>query len=139
MRVVLAVLLTAVALALGACGESSEEKAKSTVCDARSDIATQVDKLKGLEISTAAVDQAQASLEAIGDDLAKIKDAQGDLADDRRRQVQAANQAFATQVESITSKLGSGLSLSTAKTQLSSAVQQLGTAYQQTFAKIDCS
>ena len=36
------------ALALGACGESDEEKAQNTVCDAVDDIGTQVDELKAL-------------------------------------------------------------------------------------------
>ena len=34
------------ALVLGACGESSEEKAQNTVCDSRDDIGNQVDKLR---------------------------------------------------------------------------------------------
>ena len=46
-------LVLIAALALGACGESKEDKAKSTVCDARADIGKQVDKLKGLTITTA--------------------------------------------------------------------------------------
>ena len=35
-------------LALGACGESSEDKAKNTVCDAKDDIGKQVNDLKSL-------------------------------------------------------------------------------------------
>jgi Tfp pilus assembly protein PilP len=138
-RVLITVLLSASALALGACGESSQDKAKSTVCDARADIGKQVDQLKGLTITTASVAQVQQGLKAINDDLSKIKDAQGDLSDDRRQQVQTANQAFAGQLKNIASTLGSGLTLSTAKTQFTSALQQLSSAYQQTFAKIDCS
>src|SRR5688572_8847023 len=34
------------ALVLGACGESDEEKALNTVCDARDDMAKQIDELK---------------------------------------------------------------------------------------------
>ena len=44
------------ALALGACGESKEDKAKSTVCDARADISKEVDQLTGLTASTVTVD-----------------------------------------------------------------------------------
>ena len=132
-------LVLIAALALGACGESKEDKAKSTVCDARADIGKQVDKLKGLTITTASASAAQESLKAINSDLSKITDAQGDLSDDRRQQVETANKAFTSQLQSIAASLGSSTSLSDAKSQLSSALQQLGTAYKQSFAGVDCS
>jgi uncharacterized protein YjbJ (UPF0337 family) len=132
-------LVLIAALALGACGESKEDKAKSTVCDARADIGKQVDKLKGLTITTASASAAQESLKAINSDLSKIKDAQGDLSDDRRQQVETANKAFTSQLQSIAASLGSSTSLSDAKSQLSSALQQLATAYKTSFARVDCS
>jgi uncharacterized protein YjbJ (UPF0337 family) len=127
------------ALALGACGESKEDKAKSAVCDARSDISKQVDKLKGLTVSTVTIDGVQESLKAIRSDLSKIKDAQGDLSSDRRQQVEDANKAFTSQVQSIVGSVGKSTSLSDAKAQLTSAVQDLAAAYQQSFARVDCS
>jgi hypothetical protein len=126
------------ALALGACGESKEDKAKTTVCDARGDISEQVDKLKGLTISTVTVDGVQNSLKAINTDLSKIKDAQGNLSGDRRQQVQDATKTFTSQVKSIAGSVGKSTSLSEAKAQLTSALQQLGDAYKQSFAKVDC-
>jgi hypothetical protein len=132
-------LVLIAALALGACGESKEDKAKSTVCDARADIGKQVDKLKGLTITTASASAAQESLKAINSDLSKITDAQGDLSDDRRQQVETANKAFTSQLQSIAAGLGSSTSLSDAKSQLSSALQQLATAYKTSFARVDCS
>jgi Tfp pilus assembly protein PilP len=132
-------LVLIAALALGACGESKEDKAKSTVCDARADIGKQVDKLKGLTITTASASAAQKSLKAINSDLSKITDAQGDLSDDRRQQVETANKAFTSQLQSIAASLGSSTSLSDAKSQLSSALQQLATAYKTSFARVDCS
>jgi len=132
-------LVLIAALALGACGESKEDKAKSTVCDARADIGKQVDKLKGLTITTASASAAQESLKAINSDLSKITDAQGDLSDDRRQQVETANKAFTSQLQSIAASLGSSTSLSDAKSQLSSALQQLATAYTTSFARVDCS
>ena len=131
-------LVLIAALALGACGESKEDKAKKTVCDAQADIGKQVDKLEGLTISTATVDAVQQSLKAINSDLSKIKDAQGDLSDDRRQQVEAANKTFTTQLQNIAESLGKSTSLSDAKSQLASALQQLATAYQQSFARVDC-
>jgi hypothetical protein len=125
-------------LALGACGESKEDKAKSAVCDARADISKQVDQLTGLSISTVTVDGVQNSLKAISSDLSKIKDAQGDLSPDRRTQVENATKTFTSQLQSIAGSVGKSTSLSEAKAQLTSALQQLGDAYKQSFAKVDC-
>ena len=51
------VLITLVAaLGLGACGESKQDKAKTSVCSAQSDIRKEVDKLKGLTPSTVTVE-----------------------------------------------------------------------------------
>jgi uncharacterized protein YjbJ (UPF0337 family) len=136
--IVFALIAVLAALALGACGESEQDKAKSTVCDARADISKQVDQLKGLTVSTVTVDGVQNSLKAINSDLSKIKDAQGDLSGDRRRQVQDATKTFTSQVQSIAGSVGKSTSLSEAKAQLTSALQQLGDAYKQSFAKVDC-
>jgi uncharacterized protein YjbJ (UPF0337 family) len=132
-------LAFAIAVALGACGESKEDKAKKTVCNARADISKQVDQLESLTISTATADEVQQNIQAINSDLSKIKDAQGDLSDERRQQVEAANKTFTSQVQSILGSLGKSTSLSDAKSQLTSATQELATAYQQSFARIDCS
>ena len=137
------VLAAAGALALGGCGggsssSSNQDDAKAQVCDARADISKQVDTLKGLTISTATVDQVQKSLQAIMDDLSQIAKAQGDLAGDRKDEVQQANKAFANQVQDIVANLGKSLSLSNAGTQLQSGLQQLAGAYEDTFAKVDC-
>ena len=51
-------LAIVLALGLGACGQSSEDKAKSTVCDARADIGKQVDELKSLTPTTVTKDAA---------------------------------------------------------------------------------
>jgi HAMP domain-containing protein len=92
-----------------------------------------------LAISTATADEVQQSIRAINGDLSKIKDAQGDLSDERRQQVQAANKTFTSQVQSILSSLGKSTSLSDASSRLTSATQELATAYQRSFARIDCS
>jgi hypothetical protein len=136
--IVFALIAVLVVLGLGACGESTQDKAKSTVCDARADIGKQVDQLKGLTVSTATVDGVQSSLEAINSDLSKIRDAQGDLSGDRRQQVQDATKTFTSQLQSIAGSVGKSTSLSEAGAQLTSALQQLGDAYKQSFAKVDC-
>ena len=125
---------------LAACGgQSKQEKATSQVCDARADIAKQVDTLKNLTVSTATTSQIKTSLNAIKDDLGKIKDAQGDLNEQRKHQVTQANEAFVAQINSIGSNLLSTLSLSQGKDQLEASLQQLAGTYKQTFAKVDCS
>jgi hypothetical protein len=141
MKPSIAFLLLALVAALGlaACGESKQDKAKTTVCDARADISKQVDQLKGLTVSTVTVDGVQNSLKAINSDLSKIKDAQGDLSGDRGQQVQDATKTFTSQLQSIAGSVGKSTSLSDAKTQLTSALQQLGDAYKQSFAQVDCS
>ena len=133
--VLLALLAT---LALSACGESKQDKAKGTVCDARADIGKQVDKLKGLTVSTVTAGGVQGSLNAISSDLSKIAGAQGDLSADRRKQVQDATKTFTSQVQDIAGSVGKSTSISDAKAQLTSALQHLGDAYKQSFAKVDC-
>jgi hypothetical protein len=136
--IMFALIAVVAVLGLGACGESKQDKAKSTVCDARADISKQVDQLKGLTVSTVTVEGVQNSLKAISSDLSKIKDAQGNLSDDRRQQVQDATKTFTSQIQSIAGSVGKSTSLSEAKAQLTSALQQLGDAYKQSFAKVDC-
>jgi uncharacterized phage infection (PIP) family protein YhgE len=121
------------------CGDSAEEKAQDNVCTARDDIRKQVEDLGNLTASTATVQGVQEKLSAIQNDLKTISDARDDLSEDRKQQVDAANQQFSQQLSAIVAGLGSDLSLSGAGEQLKAAAQQLVDSYQQTFAKIDCS
>jgi hypothetical protein len=133
-------LLVATGLALAACGQSqsAQDKATAQVCDARADIQKQVDELRGLTVTTATVDGVKSNLNAIKADLGKIKDAQGDLGDDRRQQVQAANQAFADQITTIVGSVGRSTSITEAATQAKSALDELADSYEQTLGRIDC-
>jgi hypothetical protein len=139
MRRIAVVGLAAGALLVAGCGTSKEDKAKSQVCDARADIKKQVDGLKGQTASTVTVDSVKKSLQAIGDDLNKMADAQGDLSDDRRSEVQQANQAFKAQIKEIGATVLRSTSLQEAQTQLKSAVTDLADTYGSTLAKVDCS
>ena len=78
------------------------------------------------------------ALDAIKNDLEQIADAQGDLNDERKQEVESANQQFSAQLEAVAGDLGSNLSLSGAKAQVESAGKELASSYQQTFASIDC-
>jgi hypothetical protein len=127
------------ATGLGACGESDEEKAQNEVCDARADIQKQVNQLSGLSLETATLEAVQKNLTAIRDDLREIGDAQGDLSDERRQQVESATKEFTSQLQSIAGDIGRSLSVADARTKLESAFDQLASTYEQSFAGIDCS
>jgi len=133
----LAALLAA--LALAACGDSKEEKAQQSVCDARADISKEVDKLKGLTPATVSVDAVTSGLSAIREDLSKIGSAQGDLSDDRRQQVQSATKALSSQVQAIVRQVATSGGSGDAKSQLTAALQQFATASEQAFKPVDCS
>jgi hypothetical protein len=136
----IALLLLVAGLAVAACGgESAQEKASTKVCDARADIRKQVDELRGLTLTTATVDGVTANLKAIRTDLGKIADAQGSLNDDRKKQVQSANQEFRAQMTSLAASVGKSLSLTDAESQLRTALTQLSDSYKQTLGRIDCS
>jgi hypothetical protein len=124
---------------LAGCGTSKEDKAKAQVCDARDDIAKQVKSLQGLTIGTATLSKVKDSLTAIQSDLNKIADAQGDLSDQRSKQVQDANEAFKAAMSQIAGSVGRTLSLQDAGTQAKQALQQLADSYQSSLGKIDCS
>jgi Tfp pilus assembly protein PilP len=134
---IVAVLMSVVVFA--ACGESAEDKAKAQVCDARSDISKQISTLTTLTLSTNVVSEVKTGVQAIGNDLKKIKDAQPDLQPARKAQVEKATEEFQTQVSSTVGDITSGLSLTNAETQLKAALTQLGKSYKQTLAPISCS
>jgi hypothetical protein len=133
---VLAVVL--LVFALGACGESDEEKAQNTVCDARDDIKKQVNELKSLTPATVTTDAVTQNLDAIKTDLNNIADAQADLSSDARSEAEAATKAFTSSVEGIASQLGSSLSAADAKAQVVTALDQLAGSYQKAFAPLNC-
>jgi len=136
----LTVILLIVSVALvAACGESKQDKAKKTVCNAKSDISDQVKKLQGMTLSTATANDVKNSLNSIKNSLTQIADAQGDLSDARKAEVQKANQQFASEFQNILSTVGSSTSISQAQSQLQSALQQLASAYQKSFAQVNCS
>jgi Tfp pilus assembly protein PilP len=127
------------AFALTACGESSQEKAKAEVCGARSDISKQVSTLAALTPSIASVTDVKSGVEAIANDLKKIKGAEGKLQPEREQQVRTATHAFETELTSIVTGITSNISLSNAETELKSAFAKLTTSYRQTLSPVNCS
>jgi hypothetical protein len=133
---VLAVVMLVVAL--GACGESDEEKAQNKVCDAKAELGKQVNGLKSLTAATVTKDAVTENLDAIKTDLKDISDAQSDLSSDRRSEAEAATKEFTSSVEGIASQLGSSLSAADAKAQVVTALDQLAASYQKAFAPLTC-
>jgi uncharacterized protein YhaN len=139
MRVVCSAAVVMLALALSACGESDEEKAMNTVCDARDDIAEQADELNSLTPATVTTDAVTQNLDAIQNDLNDIADAQSDLSDDRRSEFEAATNEFTSSVKNVASDLGTtSLSASDAKARVVTGLQQLEASYQKAFAPVNC-
>ena len=129
----------ALALTFAACGESKEDKAQTAVCDARADIKTQVDELKGLTVTTATLDGVRANLKAIRDSLSKMATAQRDLTGERKQEAQKANQTFKSEVTSVTRELVTSVSLADGKQQIQAALDGLASSYQAAFSPLDCS
>jgi hypothetical protein len=138
LRVGLLVAPLLVAATAVGCGESAADKAQTKVCDARADLKKQVDTLASLTPATATTDAVSGALEGIKSDLQQISDAQGDLNDERKQDVESANKEFKAQLESVKSDLGSNLSASGAKAAVQSAGKALASSYQQTFAPVEC-
>lgn len=119
---------------LGACGESDEEQAQDAVCDARASIQKQVDELSGLTLDTATVASVGDSLNAIRADLEQIAEAQGDLNDERKQQVESANKEFTSPLQSIAKTSARASPRAEQRGQLQAALKQLADAYRQSFA-----
>lgn len=132
-------LLILVAGVLSACGQSKADKARDQVCEARDDIAKQVESLSGLTLTTATTDQVTSGLQAIQSDLKTIAGATGDLSAERKKDVQAANDEFKTKMSQISGDLASKLSIQDAAAQGKAALQQLAESYRSTFGQLDCS
>jgi Tfp pilus assembly protein PilP len=126
-------------LVLAGCGSSEEDDAMAAVCSARDGIAKQVDELRSLTLATATTDQVTESVQAIRDDLSTIRENREQLSDDRREEVQAANDAFAGQVRELAGTVGRSVSAEGAKEQLKGSLEQLAAGYRSTFGQIDCS
>ncbi|HEY4427132.1 MAG TPA: hypothetical protein VGN08_02905 [Solirubrobacteraceae bacterium] len=139
-------VLTASVLALAACGESSEEKAKAQVCSSRAEISKEITKLQSLTLSSNTPNEVKTSLETIKEQLTKIKDAQPKLEASRKEQVETATNTFETQLKTIASGVGASLSagnltsaLAAAGPKVKEALSSLATSYRQTLGPISCS
>jgi Tfp pilus assembly protein PilP len=135
----LIVVLLVPLLLLTGCGGSDEDDAMAAVCTARDGIAKQVDDLQSLTLTTATTSQLTEAMEAIRSDLSTIRENREKLSDDRREEVQAANDAFTDQVRALAGTIGKTVSIEGAEAELESSLEQLATSYRDTFGRLDCS
>src|SRR5690349_669265 len=75
-----------VALTVGACGESAQDQAQTTICDGRVNIQTEIGKLTSYTPSTVSRQGVVESVDTIKGNLAEMADAQKELSGDRRAQ-----------------------------------------------------
>jgi hypothetical protein len=135
---------TLVAIGLGGCGESQQEKSEKaalkTVCTARNDIKDRLATIKTLTPSVTALPQLKTEGEAIFEDLKRIQQAQPDLEPARKQQVQQATQTFQHEVSAVLQSMSSltPSTLSSAGPQLQSALSRLQASYSQALGPIEC-
>jgi hypothetical protein len=146
-RLLVVPLVLVAPLALAACGESSQEKARKQVCAASSEIPKQLTKLEALPINTSFPTEAVTSLEAIAKSLKEVKDSAPDLEPARKEEVEAGTKAFLTQIGTITASLAATAiksgdteaALKAAEPKIKAAENQLKADYKQAFAALKCS
>jgi hypothetical protein len=126
-----------VPLVIAGCGESDQAKAEKTVCEGKQQISTSVQSLQGLTLTTASIAMVQGDIKAIGEGLTKIKDAQSKLSGPRREKIEKANSELSAGLSGLTHELSS-LTISSAETKLTAAVNKLVTSYKQALAPIEC-
>jgi hypothetical protein len=138
--VVAAVTLAVMLGATTACGssQSASDKAKSQVCDAKSNIQTQINDLKSLTVGTATISGVKTNLTAIQNDLKTIQSAIPNLSGDTKQQVQAANAAFKSQLSTTVSTLLTTTSITQAESQIQTAATTLASSYASAFDQVKC-
>jgi hypothetical protein len=136
MIAIVAGLLAALAVA---CGESDEEKAQNSVCDARADIEKRVDELAALTITSASIDDVTSNLRAIRDDLEKIAAEREDLAPEQRQEVEQAATKFRSELETAAKDVVSGAaSGEEAGARIGSALDGLAKSFREAYGPVDC-
>jgi hypothetical protein len=139
-RAAAALAVAALLAGAAACGgsSSSADQAKTNACNAKADIASQVQTLKGLPPTLASVDTAKTALTKIGDDLSTIQDNAAQVSGDLKQQLTDANAQFKSQVTQIGQTITSTQSLSEAATALATAGDKLAADYHQAFGNVSC-
>jgi aspartate oxidase len=133
------VVVASATLLLIACGESDEEQAQETVCNARADIERRVNELAGLSLTTVSIERVRNDLQAIGDDLETIAAERDELAPEQRREVEQAAERFGSELEATARALVSGAtSGEEAGERIGAALDDLANAFRDAYGPIDC-
>ena len=139
-RAGLAVCALLAAPSLAACGGDSEqeETAQQRVCDARAAIRTSIDGIRELPLTRESIPAVQESLQSIRADLRRIREAQPELAPERREEAQEATRAFRAEVESVArNAVASGVT-GDVRAAVRTAADQLAASYREALEPIDC-
>lgn len=137
LTVLVAALVVGAATACG--GESASDKAKSSICVAKSDIQTQITDLKRTTEANATLQDVNTNLTVIKSDLRTIDDALPDLDGDTKLQLQTATETFKLSISSTLIPLFTNqTSLTEARGRLPGAVATLNSSYQQAFNSFEC-
>jgi hypothetical protein len=139
MRRAAAALAVSALVASGCGGDDDAERAQTQVCDARADLTRHTEALADLTVAEVTGGQVGESIEAIRADLAAIADAQRELSDERREQVQQASDTFAAELRDAatqvaTGAVGGGRAAEAART----ALAALATTVREAYDRIDC-
>jgi hypothetical protein len=143
-RAVIAALFFS-SLGLVACGESSSEKATKQVCSATSEIQAQLKKLESLSISSSFPTEAKESVEAIDKSINKIKESASKLPSARQEEINAADEAFGTEIATITKDVVSATkssnleaAIKSAEPQIKASLNKLSSDYKKAFEQLKC-
>jgi hypothetical protein len=117
---------------------SAEDQAARQVCSARDNIETQVQTLASLSAGGATKAEVTSALSAITADLQKVKDAEPDLAPDRRQDVQDAATAFGAQLRDTVRQTAAGVLKTNPGTQAKNAAASLKSAANESLQAIQC-
>lgn len=130
--------LVALVAASGCGGDSASDEAMADVCTARDEISRNVDELAALTLTSATTTQISENLQAIRNEVRKIADVRSKLSEERREDVQAANQAFTSSIRETAGAVGRTVSLGAARADAEAALDELKASYRSTFGALDC-
>jgi hypothetical protein len=114
--------LVGVMMLLAGCGD--DDDAESAVCDAQSQLDTDVDQLKNVDLADTSVNELEGMLSDIGDDVENLADA---ASDELSPEIDAVSSAL-DDLGSTIDNLGSSASLSDAASAIRQSLGALGTA-----------
>jgi hypothetical protein len=134
----LGAILLVGAFGLAGCGESKEEKALKTACAARSEVKQQVEHLRTLSPTPAALGEIKTDTEAIVVSVKKMADAAKELAPSRKQEVEAATKAFEQEAQDAFAGVKASGSPTALLSQLSAGLEKLGAAYTNALAPVKC-